>query len=267
MAWELIGDAANNRGNPNWKPIPHLLRHDFESLFFVAFWSVTAVPDAANREQREVLAEFAQALEKIGPAALSTAKKIFLSEPLQRNLLQASPAAKGLRRWFNGYTTVFRTAITALTDHDSELQNLDSDDLPDDITSATDPSFDFATVNGLLTRDSLKAGLAPYIPAKSLLSMRVNPASAIGGLATSTSSPAIPSGLSSVEPPDDTHGKQRSRAKKTAAPLGPAQASAQEDLTTRRRNVRKKRMTAEEAMAAEQYRNTRLRSQKPRVYH
>ena len=65
MAWELIQDAIRGMDDCHWVPVPHLLRHDYESLFYVSFWSVTAIPDPRERSRRTVLAKWANS-NKLG---------------------------------------------------------------------------------------------------------------------------------------------------------------------------------------------------------
>ena len=109
----------------------------------------------------------------------------------------------------------------------------------------------------------MKASLAPYIPGDNLLDAEVGTATNTAEVAEPVLVPAAMSTLDSVEPSDTADRKQRS----TQAHHETEPGRAQDDLRDRRRNVRKNRMTVDQAMAAEQYRNTRLRARKPRVYY
>ena len=47
MAAELIEDACN-ASDPSWVPIRHRLRHDLESLYWVALWCVLMIHSAQS---------------------------------------------------------------------------------------------------------------------------------------------------------------------------------------------------------------------------
>ena len=258
MAWELIEDAVDGMNNPKWIPIPHLLRHDYESLFYVSFWSVTAIPCPRDPKQKKILQEFAKKLDADSLSQLSAAKERFISSKLKPALAEASPAADYLRKWFAGFAKVFRIGFFALKEYETDLEVAND---AKEIASIK-ASFDFVTLNGHLTKESLKAGVAPYIPGQSDGSIQVARAN---NAAAAESAP----GLAEVEAPDSVERLEAVERKEQSntAGLEVATGRAQDDLRNRRRNTRKNRMTVDQAMAAEEYRNTRLRARKPRVYY
>ena len=258
MAWELIKDATRGMNNPDWIPIPHLLRHDYESLFYVSFWSVTAIPTPDNRKDKDELEGWAKQFDGSSLKALAAAKKDFLTSPMEPELMEASAAAQGLCEWFWGFSEVLRNGLVAQQDHNAKLFRKTPEE-----KAAINASFDFTTLNGHLTKDTLKAGLKPYIPGQNLLSVHTDTARGNPEHAELVPIPAALAAPDSVEPSDTADRKQRS----TQAHHETEPGRAQDDLRDRRRNVRKNRMTVDQAMAAEQYRNTRLRPRKPRVYY
>ena len=260
MAYELIEDAAKGANLPDWKPLRHLLRHDYESLFYVSFWSVTAIPSPKKQTQRDVLAEFTKALEQGGPRALARAKRSLLIQPLEDEILDASPAGEDLASWFVGFSEVFGNAVRAINSHRGHLH-----DARTGYDTTTHASFDFETLNGLLTKDTLKANLTPRIPAKSLSSARNPPKETPVDVSSTVPAPAVSSDSAAAVLTNDADGKRETRKTRTAVNRKLTPDRAQDELPVRRRNARKTRMTAQQALAAKVYVDTRLRSRKPRV--
>ena len=249
MAWELVRDAARGMDNPDLVPISHLLRHDYESLFYVSFWSITAIPCPDNPKHRAVLAKAAKKLEGSSLEDLASAKRGFLTDPIEVAVRDASSAGQGLSKWFLRFSKIFHQAVTALVDYEYVLREAEDED------STAHSAFDMETLNGLVNKDHLKAELTSCIPAKSFLAMKV---------ILKTSKPAASSGVASTV----IDGKQPEQPETKAGIAGlKSPIHAQDDLRTRRRNSRKTRMTVEQAMAAAEYRDTRLRARKPRVYY
>ena len=259
MAWELIDDAVNSIDATDWIPVPHLLRHDYESLFYVSFWSVTAIPSPNNPKQKKTLEHFAKEFDGSSLTALSNAKQKCLSNPLNANLLEASSAAEGLRKWFWSFNLVLREGLRVHQDYGGQLLMADT---PEE-KAAIKASFDLTTLNGRITKDELKANLAPCVPGQSLPSVQIDSAEPKLELAEFVPVPAAAAASKTVEPTETVDGKQNSETPHIETDPG----RAKDDRRDRRRNVRKNRMTVDQAMAAEQYRNTRLRPRKPRVYY
>ena len=75
MSRDLVVDAmkADRRG---WKPIRHRLRHDFESLFWVALWCLYMVVTAGlDAEQQQALVERVRSWDTGTLRSVQAAKK------------------------------------------------------------------------------------------------------------------------------------------------------------------------------------------------
>ena len=261
MAWELIKDAARGINKPDWIPIPHLLRHDFESLFYVSFWSVTAIPDPAEHSHKAVLADWPKRLDEgsLDSHTLCATKKYLLTSLLDDELMEVSAAAHGLCKWFCKFSEVFRKGLLVHQNYGGDLIMADT---PEE-EAAIKAAFDFTTLNGHVTRDTLKTTLAPYIPGQ------ISP-TAPSGTTTDTAKVAEPIPvLATVAIPDSIEASDTvdARQRPSATDAGTAAAHAQAEPRGRPRHARRNQMTAEQAMAAEEYKNTRLRARKPVIYY
>ena len=266
MARELIDNANDRIDLPKLDLVPHLLRHDYESLFYVSFWSVTAIPPTMDIKKRALLARFANVLSGDSRTTVCT-KQLFLTSCLKPALIEASPPAKDLCLWFIGFSTAFRKAVNALNDYECALQRPDKDDLA--AIAAIKASFDFETVDGLLTRDTLKTAIAPDMPAKSIASMHVSPKYTGAESAPAVSVIGEQSGSASVTPSGTTAGRQKSKNIVQEHGARDERAIAHATQESRAfvgsRRLRRRGMTAVEAIAAQVYVDTKLRPRKAKV--
>ena len=163
MAYELILDAWHGGRDPGtWKPIRHHLRHDFESLFYVSYWIVTALKLRGEADpEQDLLVQFARALEIGGLRELANNKKVTLTTPLNNAFLKLPKASAFLGTWFNSWIRVFRVAVFAKDNNGDEVYEAENGG-----TGEVEP-FDEETWNGMVTRDVLQAALRPRIPEKS----------------------------------------------------------------------------------------------------
>lgn len=292
MSFELILDAVERMASKSgdWKDLAHLLRHDYESLFYVSYWSITAFPDSEDPHDKSMLANFAKAMELGGLEALGNAKSQLLTAPLKKRLLEASPAGKGLKTWFTGFSTIFSEATSGIINYKLKLDDVESGYR----TVASLPPFDLETAGGFLTRDSIKAELTPRIPEKCWTSVRVQPSNGtpanppVDTVARSITTPTDPaaetaatkhvaaktatttiaaatastSKAAATKAAAPAKGQRTKRIKAAATTNDDPPAKKDKDLPARRRAVRKQRMTAQEAMDAQNYVKTRLRARK-----
>lgn len=176
MAYELVRNASCSHKR-NWKPIPHQLRHDYESLFWVALWCVlTLLLKGLSEERQKELTAHAMSLEQGQLKLIASAKLDLCTCPLADSDIVLPKAARSLRRWFAAWgkfllelTDVlrrFRFKTRAAIDDDISCDDEDSEkdarenEENEDVESYTsDPEWQ--TAGGLFTRDNLKAILLP----------------------------------------------------------------------------------------------------------
>ena len=162
MAYDLVLDAWRGANKPGeWKPIRHLLRHDYESLFYLAYWIVTAIKPKKAKDDplRDLLVSLAKGLEVGGLLDLGTKKKYYCITPLDSACLDLPAETSGvLSEWFTGWTELLSDAVHAKDKH--EMHCLDAAKG----RRGPPPFFDMETCNGIFTRDTLQEALRPRIP-------------------------------------------------------------------------------------------------------
>lgn len=194
MACELIFDAAESL-EPGWKPIQHLLRHDYESLFWVSLWCVlTLLLKGVSTKRRAKLVKTVKRLEEGDLIYIAGYKYNISTRPLHQSKIVLPPAARPLHNWFMAWGDLllkvasglrgfeFRSGRIPAYDEDSEDE--DDDDAEDegdtedvegdndncDVDAAeneglpTYPDFDSETAGGVITRDNLKSALMQAFP-------------------------------------------------------------------------------------------------------
>ncbi|THG97230.1 hypothetical protein EW026_g4733 [Hermanssonia centrifuga] len=140
MAWELIKDMAN-RELKGYRPrIVHVLRHDFESLFYLSLWCAITIP--AMKDQ----------MMKKGDLPLTYPNKKMLCTTMgETDNIDFPLECENLRPWFRRWNALLATAAMQLEQH--KLNVFHADDY-------IDPLFDEETVDGTLSRDSIKRALS-----------------------------------------------------------------------------------------------------------
>ena len=162
IAWELVLDAWTATDPPkDWKPIAHLLRHDFASLFFISLWCAELLPtEGVDKEDLLRLIERAKSLEKGGLQAIALYKQA-VCQSLKRSNIRLPRAAECLVPWFSGWQYLFTKAICADAMREASITYASTSALP--VVSAP-PPYDYETADGILTRDTIKATLGPCEP-------------------------------------------------------------------------------------------------------
>ncbi|KAJ3534418.1 hypothetical protein NM688_g7141 [Phlebia brevispora] len=162
MAYELIRDAANTAGKGDWKPIKHLLRHDFQSLFWVSLWCILVLlTDGLSRDETEALLSKAKLWEGSNLEYVADHKQVLCTGDLFNQKIQLPPVAEGLRRWLLNWTQLLDDANGTVKRHIRQVQIAA-------LTHQPPPPFDEETVDGLITRDTLLAALSPAMPFKQI---------------------------------------------------------------------------------------------------
>lgn len=163
MACELIFDAYRAVENgKDWVPVPHLLRHDLESLFHVSCFAVSGL--ARPHQSKSDAKKHAKQTKKLETGtldALSEHKLRVCRLGLEQNEIKLKKPLDILLPWFDEWSRFFRRAWNYRDDMITEL------DIVKRNPNATLPPYDDETIDGLFTCERLQAALTPVIPAKS----------------------------------------------------------------------------------------------------
>ena len=99
MACELLCDATASR-EPGYEPIPHLLRHDYESLFWVALWCVlTLMLKGVPKRYRARHLKLARRLEEGELHSIAGHKLNVSMRPINAQIVLPR-RARSLHNWF-----------------------------------------------------------------------------------------------------------------------------------------------------------------------
>ncbi|KAJ3543285.1 hypothetical protein NM688_g5874 [Phlebia brevispora] len=155
MAYELIFNAAYSR-REGWRPIPHLLRHDYESLFWLALWCVlTLLTQGLSEIHAEELLEVAKEFEMGGLRQISGAKYDLCTMPIEDYDIKLPPAAQPLAAWFRAWgETLLETATMVRRQKFRSY----SDD------GGRNTGIDWETAGGIFTKEKLKPALLAAFP-------------------------------------------------------------------------------------------------------
>ncbi|KAJ3526337.1 hypothetical protein NM688_g8273 [Phlebia brevispora] len=153
MAFELIQNASIS-STKGWEPIRHLLRHDYESLFWVTIWCVLVLLTCGLRSDvKQNLLDNAKDLEASNLRLAARNKSDICTRGLEDSGIVLPPAADRLAPWFAGWMKIFNLAQNARLQR--RLQE-----------HGASESFDNDTLNGVFTRDALQKVLSPLMPFK-----------------------------------------------------------------------------------------------------
>ncbi|THG92518.1 hypothetical protein EW026_g8403 [Hermanssonia centrifuga] len=154
MAYELVKDMARY-GEPGHVPVVHRLRYDFESLFWVALWCAVKMPPGRDDSEDQMLHNVVKEWESGLLTMLASHKRALCTTPDDMRSLRLPPSSAYLRPWFRRWCKVMKKADSRLEEYKDAFEE------PFPVLP-----FDMETVDGLLTRDSIKEGLGtvPYTP-------------------------------------------------------------------------------------------------------
>ncbi|THG96928.1 hypothetical protein EW026_g4994, partial [Hermanssonia centrifuga] len=152
MAWELIKDMAN-RELKGYRPrIVHVLRHDFESLFYLSLWCAITIPAMKDQMmKKEIYRLHIREWESGTLKSISSNKKMLCTTMGETDNIDFPLECEKLRPWFRRWNALLATAAMQLEQH--KLNVFHADDY-------IDPLFDEETVDGTLSRDSIKRALS-----------------------------------------------------------------------------------------------------------
>lgn len=157
MATSLVHDAYVYMETSSWKPTRHLLRHDFESLYWVCLWCVlTLHMGSVSPEWGSIHRKMLRAWEESELLTVQGVKLAHSTTPLKK-FVRLPPRAVCLSRWFDGWVWLLCQAHGAFSRQafDIELSG------PDTASAA---SYDDESANGILSKENILAVLTPRMP-------------------------------------------------------------------------------------------------------
>ncbi|KAJ3552550.1 hypothetical protein NM688_g4094 [Phlebia brevispora] len=165
MAYELIFNASRSHAK-NWKPIPHLLRHDYESLFWLSLWCIlTLLTKGLRAEHAKDLLDVAKQLERGELSQIAGYKAILSMTTICEMRIDLPPAAEPLIDWFTAWNIILIRSVT-IVQMWKALHGTDRDASGNTAVARLLESWrdegkdDWETAGGIYTRDKLKAVLS-----------------------------------------------------------------------------------------------------------
>ncbi|PSR74565.1 hypothetical protein PHLCEN_2v9742 [Hermanssonia centrifuga] len=159
MAFDLVADMAK-RDNPDYQPIAHLLRHDYESLYYVSIFSSVSYPNMKRSTKARVHKTVVKLWESGPYEAIASVKELLCrKQSYVKHDLPLPPSSEFLRPYFVRFCRAIRRAYLVADAEDSD----DSDDSDDEDVGqgkTRAPRSGHETLGGLLSRDSIKKALA-----------------------------------------------------------------------------------------------------------
>ncbi|KAJ3531015.1 hypothetical protein NM688_g7634 [Phlebia brevispora] len=168
MAYELVYNASLS-DQDDWAPIPHLLRHDYESLFWLSLWCIlTLLSQGLSQKQVKKHVRVAKALERGELEQIAGYKAILSMSPLLGSGIVLPPTAEPLAGWFTAWNIILIQSVATVQmwkvrygpDRNKTVGPVD--DSEDDQRKADKEEWE--TASGLYTRDRLKAALSRAYP-------------------------------------------------------------------------------------------------------
>ncbi|THG94234.1 hypothetical protein EW026_g7196 [Hermanssonia centrifuga] len=159
MAFDLVADMAK-RDNPGYQPIAHLLRHDYESLYYVSIFCGVSYPNMKRSTKARVYKTVVKLWESGPYEAIASVKELLCrKQSYVKHDLPLPPSSEFLRPYFVRFCRAIRRAYLVADAEDSD----DSDDSDDEDVGqgkTRAPRSGHETLGGLLSRDSIKKALA-----------------------------------------------------------------------------------------------------------
>lgn len=158
MAVDLIWDAAL-AGSEDYQPIPHMLRHEFESIFWLSLWCTLLLVVVIDDQHRQHLHKIVGAWETRRLEAIANSKFSLLTRSLSTKItLPAAAVDARLDGWFLSWAGIWREQEHGLQGHRfrCEIAKLTGCPAP--------PSLDEETAGGIVSRENLRKELTLFIP-------------------------------------------------------------------------------------------------------
>lgn len=156
MAVELIENAAHCFDEADdYKPIPHLFRHDVESVFWLSVWCpavLTEPQNAYETKRKEKNMAVVRAWETTDLMQIAKDKSYTRKAPLELSGIRLLGNAKCLDMWYHKWNVIWAKVDQVMTD-------VKLKDAYAKIRGQPAPKFDYETAGGLLTREAIMAAL------------------------------------------------------------------------------------------------------------
>lgn len=158
MACELIANASLINED-HWKPIPHALRHDYESLFWVALWCILALATKGLPQQKiEKHDRIIKEWETGTLSQIAGIKVDLCTKELSASGIVLAPAVLPMRNWFNAWGMLILEASNSVRMFQFK------GGVPKYSDGSNEADEVWETAGGKFTRDNLKAVLMDAYP-------------------------------------------------------------------------------------------------------
>ena len=136
MPCEVLSDLATfNRGDRPF--IPHILRYDFESLYWVSLWCTMAMETVDDANLKQAIRTELSGWEIGSFKAIASSKKDVIASLQTFDELPMTPLYQKCRSWLKRWNNVLRAAKARLNDGDE------------------DTPINFETIDGMITKDTI----------------------------------------------------------------------------------------------------------------
>ena len=140
MSCEILSDLGSlNRGDRPF--IPHMLRYDFESLYWVSLWCTMAMETVEDANLKQAIRTELGGWETGSFKDIACGKKDVILTRKVFNELPMTPLYQQCRSWLTRWTNVLRAANYHLNSYDE------------------DTSINFETIDGMITKDTISEAI------------------------------------------------------------------------------------------------------------
>ena len=129
--------------------IPHILRYDFESLYWVSLWCAMAMEPVKDANLRQDIKTTLSNWETGSFHRIASWKRSVFMVPYAFNELPVSPLYEPCRSWLNNWNDIFSEACVHLVLHSMQRRK-----------QGATASMDFETIDGIITKDTILEAIA-----------------------------------------------------------------------------------------------------------
>ncbi|THG98171.1 hypothetical protein EW026_g3983 [Hermanssonia centrifuga] len=156
MAFDLVADMAK-RDRPGYQPIAHVLRHDYESVYYVSIFSSVSYPAVRRSAKLKAYRSSVKKWESGTYDAIASIKeKLCWKQSYVSEDLELPPSSEFLRPYFVRFCEAFRQAHFLVEAEHSVINNFGDASRGKTHTARSGHE----TLGGLLSRDAIKSALA-----------------------------------------------------------------------------------------------------------
>lgn len=159
MAIALIRDAAM-AGSPDHQPVPHMICHDFESIYWLCLWCTLVLVVVVDHRHRKNLLDIARAWETKDLWVIASSKFYLSALSLKHRNVKLPPAAVEVRldAWYARWTNIWMEREQVVSGHALACEEAEY------AGRSAPPELDYETAGGVLTRDNMIKKLTEIIP-------------------------------------------------------------------------------------------------------